>query len=49
MGILQKSAGQTDRLTPPLSFIKARLDVKACLIHFHSHADHSKGKHGVYL
>jgi len=29
MGILQESAGQTDKLTPPLGFIRARLDVKA--------------------
>lgn len=41
MAILLESAGQTDRLTPPVGFIRARLDVKACLIHFHSHAEHN--------
>lgn len=49
MGILQESAGQTERLTPPLGFIRARLDVKARLIHFHSHAEHNKAKRSVYL
>lgn len=29
MGILQESAGLTDRLTPPSGFIRAHLDVKA--------------------
>lgn len=49
MGILQESAGQTDGLTPPLGFIRARLDVEACLIHFHSHADPNEAEHRVYL
>lgn len=49
MGVLPESAGQTDRLTPPLGFIRARLDVKAALIHFHSHADDSRAKRVVYL
>lgn len=49
MGILRESAGQTDGLTPPLGFIRARLDGKACLIHFHSHADHNRAKQTVYL
>lgn len=44
MAILQESAGQTDGLTPPLDFIRARRDVKACLIHFRSHADLSRAE-----
>lgn len=36
-------------LTPPLGFIKARLDVETCLIHSRSHADHGRAVRSVSI